>query len=103
MKIPQKVTIKKSNEVNYFKVDVQYPKNSHEPHNGLQFLPEMKNVGKVKKLVVNLQDKKEYITTIKIPKQALNHVLALKKKIIKFNQKAQLKSYIDENTELINK
>ena len=48
----------------------------------------MKNVGKVKKLVVNLQDKKEYITTIKIPKQALNHVLALKKKIIKFNQKA---------------
>lgn len=88
MKIPQKVTIKKSNEVNFFKVDVQYPKNSHEPHNGLQFLPEMKNVGKVKKLVVNLQDKKEYITTIKIPKQALNHVLALKKKIIKFNQKA---------------
>lgn len=60
MKIPQKVTIKKSNEVNFFKVDVQYPKNSHEPHNGLQFLPEMKNVGKVKKLVVNLQDKKEY-------------------------------------------
>ena len=45
MKIPQKVTIKKSNEVNFFKVDVQYPKNSHEPHNGLQFLPEMKNVG----------------------------------------------------------
>ena len=71
----------KSNEGYFFKVDVQYPKNSHEPRNGLQFLPEMKNVGKVKNLVVNLQDKKEYITPIKIPRQALNHVLVLKKKI----------------------
>ena len=80
MKIPQKVTIKKSNEGYFFKVDLQYPKNSHESHNGLQLLPEMKNVGKVKNLVVNLQDKKEYITPIKIPRQALNHVLVLKKK-----------------------
>ena len=49
---------------------------------------------KSKKLVVNLRDKKEYIIHIQNLKQALNHVLVLKKihKVIKFNQKAWLKS-----------
>ena len=39
---------------------------------------------------------------IKSLKQALNHGLKLKKvhKIIEFNQKVRLKSYIDMNTEL---
>ena len=57
---------------------------------------------KVKKLVTNLLDKTEYLIHIRNLKQALNHGLILKKvhKVIKFNQKAWLKPYIDMNTEL---
>ena len=48
---------------------------------------------KVKKLVANLHDKAEYV---------IHHGLVLKKlhRIIKFNQKVWLKSYIDMNTDL---
>ena len=43
-----------------------------------------------------------YVIHIRNLKQALNHGLVFKKahKIIKFNQKAWLKPYIDMNTEL---
>ena len=44
----------------------------------------------VEKLVNNLHDKTEYVIDIRNLKQALNHVLILKKDhiVIKFNQKA---------------
>ena len=50
----------------------------------------------------NLHDKKEYVIHIRNLKQALNHVLVLKKVhgVMKFNQKVWLKPYIDRNTEL---
>ena len=48
----------KSNEEYVLKVDAQYPKNLHEPHNDLPFLPEIKKVDKVKNVVKNLHDKK---------------------------------------------
>ena len=50
----------------------------------------------------NLHDKKEYVIHIRNFKQALNHVLVLKKVhgVMKFNQKVWLKPYIDRNTEL---
>ena len=59
-------------------------------------------IDKRKKLMCNLHNKKKYIVHIKSLKQALNHGLKLKKinRIIKFNQKAWLKPYIDMNTEL---
>ena len=59
-------------------------------------------LGKVKKLVTNLHDKTEYVIHITDLKQALNHGLILKNvyRVIKFNQKAWLKPYIDMNTEL---
>ena len=62
----------------------------------------IKKVDKVTKLVANLRDKKEYIIHIRNLKQALNHRLVLKKnhKVIKFNQKPWLKSFIDINAEL---
>ena len=49
-----------------------------------------------------MHDKKEYVTLIRILEQALNHGLILKKvyRVIKFNQEAWLKPYIDMNTEL---
>ena len=59
-------------------------------------------IRKVEKLVVNLHDKTEYFIHIRNLKQALNHQLVLKKvhKVIKFNQNAWLKPYIDMNTNL---
>ena len=57
---------------------------------------------KVEKLEANLQDKVEYVVNIRTLKQALNHSLTLKKvhRMIRFNQKAQLNSYIYMNTDL---
>ena len=51
---------------------------------------------KVKKIEADFHDKEEYVIHIKSLKQALNHGLALKKvhRIIKFNQKAWLKTHI---------
>ena len=56
-------------------------------------------VNKCKKLVCNLYDKKDYVDHIRSLKQALNNGLKTKKihKVLKFNQRAWLKSYIDEN------
>ena len=58
-------------------------------------------IDKCKKLVCNLQNKKN-VVHIKSLKQTLNHGLKLKKihRIIEFNQKSWLKPYIDMNTEL---
>ena len=58
------------------------------------FLPE--------KLVANLHDKTEYVIPIRNLEQALNHRLVLKifHRIIKCNQNAWLKPYIDMNTGL---
>ena len=57
---------------------------------------------KIEKLVANLHDKTEYVIHIRNLKQALNHELILKKvhRVIKFNQKAWLKLYIELNTKL---
>ena len=71
-------------------------------HSDLPFLPERKKIGKCNKLVCDFHDKKNYVVHIKALKQALNHVLILKKvhRVIQFNQKAWLKPYIDMNTKL---
>ena len=59
-------------------------------------------IEKVKKLLANLRNKTEYVIHIRNLKQALNHGLILKKfhRIIRFKQKAWLKSYIYINTDL---
>ena len=46
--------------------------------------------------------KKDYVDQIRSLEQALNHGLEIKKihKVLKFNQRAWLKSYIDKNTDL---
>ena len=57
---------------------------------------------KVEKLVANLHGKTEQVIQIRNLKQALNHGLVLEKvhRVIKFNQNACLKPYIDMNTNL---
>ena len=68
----------------------------------MPFLPKRMKVNKCKKLVCNIYDKKDYVDQIRSLKQALNHGLKIKKihKVLKFNQRAWLKSYIDKNTDL---
>ena len=68
----------------------------HEHHYDLPFLPEKVKVEKVEKLVANFRDKTDYVIHIRNLKQALNHGLVLKRlpRIVKFKQKAWLKSYI---------
>ena len=89
--------------VGYFiKAYIDYPKELHNKHSDLPFLPERMKVNKCKKLLCNLYDKKDYVDHIRSLKQALNNGLKIKKihKVLKFNQRAWLKSYIDMNTDL---
>ena len=71
-------------------------------HSDLPFLPERMVINNTKKLVCNLNDKKNYIVHINVLKQALDHGLKLRKvhRIIEFEQESWLKEYIDVNTEL---
>ena len=87
---------------NFLKVDIQYPEKLHKHHNDLPFLPERMKMEKVEKFVTNLHDKTEYVIHIRNLKQKLNHGLSLKKvhQVIKSNQNACLKPYIDMNTKL---
>ena len=59
-------------------------------------------INNTKKLVCNLNYKRNYIVHINVLKQALDHGLKLKKvhRVIEFEQEAWLKEYIDVNTEL---
>ena len=79
-----------SNKGYVLEVDVEYPKNLHNLHSDLPFLPEKKKIGKYNKLVCDFHDKRNYVVHLKTLKQALNHGLILKKvhKVIQFNQKA---------------
>ena len=83
-------------------VDVKYPKKLHDLHNDLPFMCEQMEVNGVEKLIPNLRDNKNYVIYIEALNQALKHGLILEKihRVIKFNQSAWLKPYIDMNTEL---
>ena len=65
-------------------------------------MPEGRKLEKVEKLVCSIEDKEKYVIHIRALKQALNHRLILKNvhRVIKFNQEAWLKPYIDMNTKL---
>ena len=73
-----------------FEVDVEYPKNLHDLHSDLPFLPERAKTNKCNKLVCNLYDEKKYVIHVRSLKQALNNGLILKKvqRVIEFNQEA---------------
>ena len=97
-----KIYNEESDEEYSLGVDVQYLKTLHETHNDFSFLPERMKNKKVEKLAANLHDKTEYVIHIKNLKQALNDTLVLKKghRVIKFNQNAWLKPYVDINTDV---
>ena len=84
------------------KVDVQYLGKIHDLCNDLPFLPERIKIEKVKELVTNLHDKSEYVVLIRNLKQELNYRLVLEKvhRVIKCDQEAWPKPYIDMDTNL---
>ena len=88
-----------SNKGYFLEVDVEYPKNLHNLHSDLPFLPERLKTEKCIKLVCNVHNKKNYVAHIKALKQALNHGLILKKvqRVIQFNHEVWLKPYSDMN------
>lgn len=62
-------------------VDLEYPKELHDLHNGYPLAPERKPVGKVEKLIPNLNDKKNYV----IHYESLELYLELGMKITKIH------------------
>ena len=95
---------KENSDIGYFlEVDIGYPKKLFNLHKDLPFLPERKKVNKVEKLICSVEDKEKYVVHIRALKQALNHGLVLRKvhRVIKFNQRASLKPYIDMSTKKI--
>ena len=93
---------KESNKVYFLEVDVQYPERLRELHNKSSFLPERMNIEKVENLGTSLLHKTEYSIHIRNLKEELIHGLVLKNshRVIKVNQNAWLKPYIDMNTKL---
>ena len=60
-----------SDKRNITEVDVEYPKNLHNLHNDLPFLPRLES----QKLVCNLYKKEKYVVNIRNLKETLNHEL----------------------------
>ena len=91
-----------SDEGYFLEVDIENPKKLRSSHKELPFLPWRKKLGKVEKLVCTIKEKEKYVIHIRALKKALNNGLKLKEvhRIIKFQQNAWLKSYIDMNTKL---
>ena len=92
-----------NSDVGYFlEVDVEYPKQLFSSNKELPFLPERKKLEKVEKLVCNIEDKEKYVIHIRGLKQVLNNGLILKEvhRVIRFNEEAWLKLYIDMNAKL---
>ena len=65
-------------------VDVQYPESFHELRNDLSFFPEIKKIQRVKKLLANLHDKREYIFSHKEFKTSIKSQISFEKKNHKF-------------------
>lgn len=74
-----------SSEVGYvFEVDISYPKNLHNLHNDLPFLPNngIPPGSKVQKLMTTLEAKKNYIIHYRNLQQAIENGLIVEKVII---------------------
>ena len=85
-----------------FEVDVEYPKNLHNQHSDLPFLPERTRINNCTKLVCSAHYKENCSIHILALKQVLNHGLKLNRihSVTEFRQEAWLKPYINMNTAL---
>ncbi|KAF0768426.1 adhesive plaque matrix protein, partial [Aphis craccivora] len=87
-----------------YEVGITYPKELHDQHNDLSFLPQnsIPAGSKVKKLIATLQSKKNYITHYQNLQQAMANGLIVEKvhRVVQFNQSPWLAPYIALNTEM---
>ena len=105
----------------FLEVDLDYPENLHEEHSDYLMVPERIKIkterlspyslenahkldiktGNINKIVPNLMPKNNYVVHYRNLKYYLSQVLILKKvhKILEFKQSAQMKPYIDFNTQ----
>ena len=67
-----------------FDVHIDYPKNLHDLHSDLLFLPQRMKINKCDKLICNLYDKDNYVVDISLLKQGL--ILKKVQRVISFNQ-----------------
>ena len=83
-------------------VDLEYPPELHDLHNEYPLAPERMKIGKVEKLVPNLNNKVRYVVEHNTLKLYLSKGLKITKihRGYKFKEKTWLKPYIDLNTEL---
>lgn len=88
----------------FFEVDIHYPKFTHDNHRDLPFLPIHEcpddSKSKNKKLLLTVKDKVKYTLHHNNLIQCLSYGLVLTKvhRVLQFDQKPFLKSYIDLNT-----
>ena len=85
----------------FLEVDLEYPDDLHDLHNDYPIAPERMKIGKVDKLICNLNDKERYVVHHKTLKFHLKLGLKLKKihRGIEFDEEDWLKPYIAKNTE----
>lgn len=97
-----------------FEVDLDYPEYLHNAHNDFPFCCEKQTLpheavdineiksNKIEKLLLTLNEKKNYVIHYRMLKLALRHGLILRKvhRILTFKQSKWLKPYIDINTQL---
>ena len=86
-------------------VDLEYPKQLHDLHNDYPLAPERLVLGKVEKLVPNLNDKTKYVLHYENLKlyESLGLKITKIHRGIKFEESPWLKKYIDLNTDLRSK
>ena len=81
-------------------VDLEYPDDLHDLHSDYPFAPESVTVNGVEKLVLNLNNKTNYVASYLLLQECIKHGLVLAKihQGIKFSESTFLKKYIDTNT-----
>ena len=83
-------------------VDLEYPKELHDAHNEYPLAAERLIVGKVEKLVPNLNDKNKYVVNHRTLKCYVKHGIKVTKvhRGIRYQERPWMKKYISLNTNL---
>lgn len=101
------INLSETDDIGYIlEVDLTYPKNQHDAHRDLPFLPEVITPPTThlanKKLIPHLGDRKRYVVHYLALKQALENGIKIEKvhRVLKFHQSKWLEKYISFNTNL---